>query len=381
MGTPGELIANIPGILGFFPTESIIFTAMFQEGQGTRYTLGPVVRIDIHDLELLTDVGTALRSVDADLIFTFIISEKVTSTAIETTVDRLYSIAENGVIDITACWLTAGIYSGESYQLAFGPQEEDLNTTYSGMSQWEHGRVAPVTQAAATQNLLDRGQLPEVNRQDAYSAFDRGNKLLTEEEIWELSLQAKTRGDEIIRAIPHHAHGVVFDAALEEFDRIILRATNQKEGQRVEVLMNTPGLLRDTAAYLTTVLLRDAVLHHCVQEPEIAADLFLAVAKTFNHGIRANALCLYSLAAIKLNLGMKALPALEAALSSQPEHSFSGLLRHGLVEGQFDSMISACVRGNGMVREQYSATPAEHTGDMTGGSDTDDCESEPPQAA
>lgn len=187
MGTPGDLIANIPGILGFFPTESIVFAAMFQDGQSTRYNLGPVVRIDVHELDLLPEVGAALQSVEADLIFAFVISEKVTSTAIEKTVDKLFTTAEAGIIDITACWLTAGIYSGENYQLAFGPQPEDLTTTCSTMSQWEHGRVAPVTQAVATRNLLEHGQLPEANRRDAYAAFDRGSPILNEDQIWDLA--------------------------------------------------------------------------------------------------------------------------------------------------------------------------------------------------
>lgn len=382
--TPGDLIANIPGILGFFPAESIIFAAMFQEGQGTRYTLGPVVRIDINELELLDDVGTALQSVEADLIFTFIISEKVTSVAIEQTVEKLFTTAESGVIDITACWLTTGIYSGESYQLAFGPQPDDLNTTYTGMSDWEHGRIAPVTQAVATKNLLEQGHLPEINRRDAYAAFDRGNHSLNEEDIWELALQAKTNGDEILHAIRHHPHGTAFDAALEKFDSIIHSAAAVRADNTINPLQERPDILRDTATFLTSVLLRDAILHYCVIHPETAADLFLAVAKTFDHTIRSNALCLYSLAAIKLNLGMKAIPALDASLATHPEHSFSGLLRHGLIDGQFDSMITACLRGNEMVRNQYSS--ASMAGELTEKAEGPDPEedgggAEPVQAA
>lgn len=83
----------------------------------------------------------------------------------------------------------------------------------------------------------------------------------------------------------------------------------------------------------------------------------MAVAKTFDGAVRSNALCLYALAVINLNLGMKAIPALDASLADNPRHSFSGLLRHGLIEGQFDSMVNACLRGNEMVRKQYSSSP------------------------
>lgn len=357
LGTPGDLIANIPGILGFFPTESVVFAAMFQERTTTRYTLGPVVRIDVDELHLLTDVGKALEAVDADLIFSFVITEKAASIEIEEIVEELFVTAESGIIDITACWITTGIYSGENYQLAFGPTPDEINSTCTGLSEWEHGRVSPVTQAAATRNMLEHGHLPEINRSDAYAAFDRGNRFLTPEGIGDLSAQAKAMGDDILQAIRNEPDGSAYDAALDEFSNIILRARTPRRRSSVNVLLQRPGLLRDTAAYLTSVLLRDSVLHHCASNPALAADLFMAVAKTFDGAVRSNALCLYALAVINLNLGMKAIPALDAALADNPGHSFSGLLRHGLIEGQFDSMVNACLRGNEMVRKQYSSSP------------------------
>lgn len=381
LGTPGDLIANIPGILGFFPAESVVFTAMFREGTGTRFSLGPVVRIDLHELHLLPDVGTALDAVKPDLIFCFAITEKATSVVIEDIVEQLFITAESGIIDITACWITTGIYSGETYQLAFGPAPEELTSTCTGLRDWEHGRVAPVTQAAATQNMLDHGHLPEITRSDAYAAYDRNNRYLTDAGHLDLSAQAKTRGDEILDAIRNDPSGRAYDAALEHFADLMQRARTPRRHDGLVALLQKPGLLRDTGAYLTSVLLRDSILHHCADNPQVAADLFLAAAKTFDDTIRSNALCLYAVAVIKLNLGMKAIPALDASLITSPDHSFSGLLRHGLIEGQFDSMVDACLRGNDMVRKQYSAltttsTTVEH---MEEGSDPD--ESEPAQAA
>lgn len=387
LGTPGDLIANIPGILGFFPIESVVFTAMFREGPGARYSLGPVIRIDINELHLLRDVGRAIDSVNPDLIFCFAITEKATGIAIEEVVDTLFTTAEAGTIDITACWITTGIYSGETYQLAFGPAPEELNHTCQGLTDWEHGRIAPVTQAAATQNMLDQGQLPEINRSDAYAAFDRRNRFLTDDDITELAAQAKQRGDDILGAVRNDPSGGAYTAALEEFESILECARAPRHRNSVRALLQRPGLLRDAAAYLTSVLLRDSILHHCVNDPRIAADLFLAVAKTFDGTIRNNALCLYTIAVIKLNLGMKAIPALDASLATDAEHSFSGLLRHGLIDGQFDPIVDACLRGNEMVRAQYSpgAAKSSHRAisgeipEMEAGPDLE--ESEPAEAA
>lgn len=355
LGTPGDLIANIPGILGFYPTESVVFTVLFREGKSTRHTLGPVIRVNIDDLDLLPDVGRAIESTDADLIFCFIITENFTDGWVEGIVDTLFSTAESGTIPITACWITTGIYSGEIYQLAFGPSPAELGGPGRGLLDWEEGRIAPVTGAVATRNLLEHGQLPEATRIDAYAAFDRDNRFLTEDGIRELGAQAQRRGEDMLRAIRADPDGSAFDAALEEFKAIIDRVTLSDDSATVATLLRKPGVLGDAAAYLTSVLLRDSILHHSVDNPRVAADLFIAVAKTFDGDIRCNALCLYSIAVIRQNLGMKAIPALDAALSTDPDHSFSGLLRHGLADGQFDTMVDACMRGNTMVRAQYSS--------------------------
>lgn len=363
LGTPGDLIANIPGILGFYPTESVVFTVMFREGESTRHTLGPVIRVNIDELDLLPDVGRAIESTDADLIFCFIITENSSDEWVEGIVDMLFSTAESGVIPTTACWITTGIYSGEIYQLAFGPSPEELGAGGRGLLDWEQGRIAPVTGAVATRNLLEHGQLPEATRTDAYAVFDRDNRFLTGDGIRELGAQAQRRGDEILRAIRTDPGGGAFDAALEDFETILDRVTLAGTRSTVATLLRKPGLLRDAAAYLTSVLLRDSILHHSVDNPRVAADLFMAVAKTFDGSIRCNALCLYSLAVIRQNLGMKAIPALDAALATDPDHSFSGLLRHGLADGQFDTMVDACMRGNAMVRAQYS--PGSNGGTST----------------
>lgn len=363
LGTPGDLIANIPGILGFYPTESVVFTVLFREGKSTRHTLGPVIRVNIDDLDLLPDVGRAIESTDADLIFCFIITENFTDGWVEGIVDTLFSTAESGTIPITACWITTGIYSGEIYQLAFGPSPAELGGPGRGLLDWEEGRIAPVTGAVATRNLLEHGQLPEATRIDAYAAFDRDNRFLTEDGIRELGAQAQRRGEDMLRAIRADPDGSAFDAALEEFKAIIDRVTLSDDSATVATLLRKPGVLGDAAAYLTSVLLRDSILHHSVDNPRVAADLFIAVAKTFDGDIRCNALCLYSIAVIRQNLGMKAIPALDAALSTDPDHSFSGLLRHGLADGQFDTMVDACMRGNTMVRAQYS--PGSNGGTAT----------------
>ncbi|WP_161781242.1 DUF4192 family protein [Corynebacterium atypicum] len=62
--TPGQLIANVPGLLGFYPTDSLILMA-FATGP-TTLTLGPMLRADLEAMTSVAAAHCALGSLDAD---------------------------------------------------------------------------------------------------------------------------------------------------------------------------------------------------------------------------------------------------------------------------------------------------------------------------
>ncbi|MFW9041685.1 DUF4192 family protein, partial [Corynebacterium striatum] len=49
INTPGHLLANVPGALGFYPTDSVIFMTFEPCPQGM--AMGPVARIDFDDAQ------------------------------------------------------------------------------------------------------------------------------------------------------------------------------------------------------------------------------------------------------------------------------------------------------------------------------------------
>lgn len=346
ISSPGALLANIPGILGFYPMESVVFTAMFQKEHSHSFELGPVIRVGLDELKYLPDISRALAAADTDMVFAFVIASEINSLASETAVDLLFENSRPELMDIVACWVTSGIYSGETYHLAFGPPPDALEEDTSGFRGWENGRIPPITEAAATQSMLRGGFLPEVTRDEAFAVFDHGNPEISSHNLHELNRRTYAEAAELMKGISEEPGNL--ESVIAAFGELLKRCT----GKKLAEVLSEGELLGHAGAYLCTPLTRDAVLHFFIEEPTNAATVALALAKTFDGLVRANALCLYSLAVVTMNLGMKANPALEAALRTRPGHNLGVLLRQGLNEGRFEETIEACMRGNAMVREK-----------------------------
>ncbi|MFP7364678.1 DUF4192 domain-containing protein [Corynebacterium callunae] len=359
--TPGELLANVPGILGFYPAESLVFITLFHQDHATRFDLGPVLRIDIEHPHLLQEVKRTLTHLNPDITFCFIISTNQPLDKIEEIAEELFKLGDNNSKEIIGCWFTKAIFSGEPYQLVFGPTEEALGVCDYGMSEWESGTISPIMAAIATSKMLENGQLPEATRSDAYSVFESGNGFLADDVISSLLDRVKSMGLEIEEAIESDHTGGAYEAALEQFNELVLQLSIKQDSITAEKIMQSPEILRDGGVFVARILLRDSILHHCVDSPRVCAPLFLAIGRTFGGEIRANALCLYALSVISMDLGMKAIPALDAAIREVPSHNLSQLLRQGMVEGYSQGLIDACLKGNRAVRKQFSAAPGKKT--------------------
>ncbi len=353
--SPGQLLANIPGILGFYPHESLIFVAFHHTPTAHRYTLGPVLRIDLSDLHLLPDVGTALHAADSDLIFAFLVTEEGPARRQEI-IDLLFDAAEAGEPDIQACWVSGGILTGEPYHLGFGPAPGP--GTGEG-STWEHGVIAPVTQAPAMSPLIEQGQLPELTREEAFDHFARFNPALPIEKADQLEDFAARHAEELVRAITKGQDGEQILPALLDDHALLLtelaEGGTSPEDLGVE-LMADEETLTGTAVLLSDSLLRDALLGESLHRPATAAALFLAVARTFGGQVRANALALYALVALELRLSMRAVPALVAALEEVPGHQLSTLVLQSCRVGAFSEVLAAADRGSRVVRSRYGNT-------------------------
>lgn len=359
LGTPGEIIANIPGVLGFYPEESLIITTFFREGESSSHTLGPVLRINLDEADLLPDIADALEPVAPDLILAFIISGAPDSAEVAVLVDRLLDGAENGSLDVLACWTATGIFSGEPYHRVFGPPPRDLEDVAES-PEWVSGRIPEVVRAAATRKMLEAGQLPEVNRNAAYSFFDRGNPRIDPEETALLQRRSSFFSRETIREVAETPGGFAYRSVLDSISDLLHDIAGKRDLDE-QWVAGEADLLCEAASCLHTSLLRDSLIHFCAQRPQESMVLFLAVARTFDGLPRSNALCLYAIAALSAGLSARAVPAVAAALETTPGHNLSVLISQGLRAGKGRTIVEACLRGNELLRRRYDVDPEEDT--------------------
>ncbi len=360
--TPGQLLANIPGILGFYPSESIVLACMMQEDDATTLTLGPVIRLDVGDTRLLPDVGQAVDSFNPTRIFAFLITKELPPNALDDTLEQLLATAEQGIVNITGCWYTKEVISSEPYMLCFGPEPEALAADDHGISEWEFGRIAPISSAAATKRMLQEGQLPELNRHEAYALFEQNNPHVSASKRKKLEKDARTLAEDIQHQINADDSGYYYLTSLDVLTRALefVKANyidSSSGAENFDGLLGEVDILQTVATYMAGSFLRDAVLHLCVDFPREATLLLRAAACTFTGEFRSNALCLYALSVIAMGLSMKASPALEAAIEATPRHNLSNLLREGLFNGETTKLIDACLRGNQQLRDFHVPDP------------------------
>lgn len=281
--TPAELLANLPGILGFYPRESVVFAAFEATATPHRFLLGPVLRIDVDDMSLLPEVAGSLGHIGHDLLLAFLITDGP-KTATESVVDQLFSAAEEGIIDIDACWLTREILTGEPFRLAFGPAPAELTHLKATSGAWEHGHIASITDSAAIKPLLRTGNLPELHRSEAFDHYNRFNPHFDNREITALEDFAARHAADLVRRINREAaqgSGETMSTVITDFHHL-LSEIRDTAGTVAEV-MNDEEVLVTTAVYLSDSLLRDAVMGAAPDHHQAAMDLSLAVARTFRH--------------------------------------------------------------------------------------------------
>lgn len=352
-------MANLPGILGFYPRESVVFTAFETTAEPNRFQLGPVLRIDLADLDLLPEVGKSLAGIGTDLVFAFVITASNQATT-EQAVHRLFTASEDGMLDIAACWHTREILTGQPYQLAFGPDRDELAAALNHSHTWEEGEISSVVDAPAMGPLLKTGNLPELHRSEAFDYYNRFNPRFEPEEINALESFAARYAADLVHGIEHEAgcgDGETISGVLADCEYLLAEITDTEHS--VAELMADEEMLVTVAVYLSDSLLRDAIMGFAPKYRQATMDLALAVARTFGGTVRANALCLHAIAAVAADLSMRVVPALTAALRAEPGHTLSSLLLDGAQHGVFRPMLEAAVRGSEIVSQRYHASPRQ----------------------
>ena len=339
--TPGHLLANIPGLLGFYPTESVVFMAIDTTPRGP--AMGPLARVDITDAQgTITDIAPLLAEHAREGVFAFLIS-KQPLTELREVSHWLYSLdrAEDGV-EIDAAWYAQEITQNAPYILLHGT----VNADGSGpMKKWVEGTIPALTDAPSMRSCVDHNVVPELNREDFFSVFAPGNSYLDAEEAKVLAQQARdsaTRYREQVAVAHGKKRKDLLDHFLEDAQWALEQVASVEEAEQ------DSKLLESCAVWLATTWTRDLVVDICAKAGESGADLLLAAARTFSGELRANALTLFALAQLEQEWDILAGPALQLVTEEFPSHRLGALLcqayRHGLHEKVRDSIHTGALK-------------------------------------
>lgn len=335
--TPGHLLANIPGLLGFYPTESVIFMAIDTTPRGS--AMGPIARVDIADAqEALPDIAATLSDKACEGIFAFLVSHRPLEELAEISC-WLYNLdrVRDG-IDVDAAWYVKEIACGEHYAMLHGT----VNTDGSGpMKKWVEGAVPALTDAPTMRSCVDHNVVPELSREEFFSTFARGNTHFDALEAEALGRQARDCATRL-RARVAAATGIkrkeLIDSFLDDVRWTLATVAT------VEEVAHDVDMLQACAVWMSTTWTRDLVVGVCTDAGEEAASLLLATARTFDGEIRANALTLFALAQLNRDWEIYAGPALQTVAEEFPSHRLGSLLcrayRYGLHDKMRDTIRS-----------------------------------------
>lgn len=329
--TPAEILADIPGNLGFYPSESLVIVS-FRPAQGgtDSFVPGPLLRISIDDVEEGWEEGLALLDNYPDHIFlAFIISTRPERHLAEL-IDFLND-PDQCCLDLEGLWMVPEIQVGQPYEELFA--DPALHQGPGGGA-WLYGRVAPITESYSMRACLAEGELPALDRQECFEPFQRRNRLGEREELAALGQLAIACANDA--CCGRHTYGYDLVAIDNDVPEVLSDIDVPAD------CLADDELLFTAAVWMGSTKARDVALRGCLDNPAAAAILMLALAQTFSGTIRANALAVYSVCTIQMGIYYKASTALMVGREEFPEHTFLRLLlgafRCGLSEHLIDSV-------------------------------------------
>lgn len=350
---PGTLLANIPGILGFYPHDSVVFAVFTHpelsedvDGEaGTSFDLGPVLRIDISRLRYLPDLGASIDELNPAYVFAFIISDRDKDPDF---VDQAYLLlaqaADAQIVHIDACWHTNDIMSGNPYHLWFQREPrgavdhtQRVFPPVDPQGVWMKGSIPSVAQAVSTQSLLKQGFLPELSRDDCVAYFDA--------HVEPESPTHWRRRDAVIQK----SSAMLFDA---ENDVETLTPHFARLHAVIDTLDHDPDYtlteaeLEFVGAILARLALRDAFLQTLTSKAQPCLNLALQVARAHRDQVRCNALCVYALTDAMHLASPRVFHALIASQEENPEHRLTQLLLTGYQHGKLHLAVAAVTKGS-----------------------------------
>ncbi|WP_081618003.1 DUF4192 domain-containing protein [Corynebacterium pilosum] len=353
LNAPGDLMAAVPGVLGFYPHESLIIVGLHADPGTHELCLGPVMRADLPHWAEITSGFTTPTMAACDVYFAFIITRSPDTPTVRELVDTLYSLHDDtGDALIDACWVLSEIATGSHYELSFG----------SVPAAWESGAVPCIALSPAMQPLLDNGGLPALSRDDTVEFFARialdGDTRDTIDGATQLAYhRGQDLHERIERCLPGPAEAVAdADRALTNAPALPLVAPYDEALSLSAAGGEDSDPIGDDVMAVMTCLsrsrLRDAIVATALDEPQCAATMLLYIARVTSGVIRANALSIWAIVAISTGLNSWATAALKAASAELEGHGLSTALLEALTLGCSDGLVMAVLAGSEEQRAQ-----------------------------
>lgn len=367
---PGQLIANIPGILGFYPTNCVVVvtlcTSQNDEAscainpQGVTL-FGPVLRADF---DRVVDLDRAVAALDTQApitsLYAVIITDDPDSGEALQTQELLFCATEaDGAALVDACWHVSEIATGAAYRPLFGSSAGQGTI-------WHVGQVANVAATEAMRQNVESGILPvadkdTINDYFALKPVDDDVDLAEQADLIRQATNAintafshEGSGDtEQLVLMLRHAEMALYFAPERDF-------IDTDSGEVPRLFDLVPDYNARMALYgaLSTSRTRDALINTSLDSPDSAAGVLLAIGRETHHDlIRANALSLWAMIAVDKNSSTWAQAAARAALTRAPRHQLASLIEKALRHGKGDQIVPVSRQGCTDTWDELLTTP------------------------
>ncbi|MEM5985456.1 DUF4192 domain-containing protein [Corynebacterium hesseae] len=239
----GDILANIPGILGFYPQNSLVLAFFKRNEDSPQLSLSPLARLDLDDaVETLIDNQAQFSAlsdrVNADAVIAYVIHSD--PLAADDLAEFLLS-EDSPLPTVLAIVQVPELTSGTGWWTIY--QQLDLSAPRSGV-------ISEVTGSLTLQQMvLDTGQLPALSREELEERLNSTSHGIDEAVYQDIIADVEAYENEI------------------HFLRDDLQHEYEKATEGITDPTNTRAI-RSGLRCFTTPMLRDPLLSALLDEPQ-----------------------------------------------------------------------------------------------------------------
>ena len=319
----GEILANIPGILGFYPQDSLVLAFFKRNEDSPQLSLSPLARLDLDDaVETLTrnqDQFTAWsEKLGADAVIAYVIHSDPSAA------DELaeFLLTEDSPLPtVLAIVQVPELTSGTGWWTVY--QQLSLSAPRTGVVSEVAGSLT------LQQMILDTGQLPALSREELEERLNSTAHGIDEAEYQDILSDIESYEKEI------------------HFLRDDLQHEYEKATEGISDPNNTRAI-RSALRCFTTPMLRDPLLAALLDEPEkglaFAERLMQAVPRDWT---RMRSQVTATVAVLAQATGQTGLAGVAAHKATEigPDENFPSLVARSINLGLGSKLITSVKQG------------------------------------